>query len=265
MRFPRFITLRSKEVRIYLAAIAALIIIFSFGAFAQARTFAQSQLYATGQGIQTALGFIFHKKGAMQREIDSLKERLAEQEKAHAEQAILTQENEELRNAIALIAARPSIFADAQIAYVVQRSSSTSAHVLQINRGSAEGILRDDIVTSAEGYLIGIIDSVNEHTSIVRLLQDAQTSVPANVLGTRSTTGLVQGKSGFVLELAFVPTDEELQEDLTVVTNGLEGRYPSGLVIGAVTDVKVTEKEPFKNARVTPFVDARDLITVLVL
>lgn len=265
MKWPRFIALRTKETRKYLIAILLLFVTFSFGAFAQARHFAQSQLYATGQGIQTLTRFVFHKKGNLQNEIDSLKQQVGELNNTLAQNSELTQENTELRAAIATIAARPTLFAQARTAYVTERASSARQHTLELNAGTQSGIKVDDIVTTTEGYLVGIIERTDENTSTVRLLQDSQSSVPVRILGTRNSEGLVRGQSGFVLELAFVPSAEELSENLTVVTNGLEGRFPPGLVIGSVTNVVTVDKDPFKKAQVKPFVDPRDLITVLVL
>ncbi len=263
--FSRFSSFSPKEARNYIAATILIFLLFSFGIFANTRTFFQSQLYATGNGIQKGLEFVLFKKGTMQTRIQELESEVTELHTLRAQQDLLLQENTELRSAIATIAVQPSIFATAQTAYVITKSTSSSQHILRINSGTKDGVEKDDIVTSPEGYLIGIIDAASEHMATVRLLQDSRSSIPVKVLSTRNTEGLIEGKSGFHLNLSFVPIDTDLQTDLLVVTTGIEGRYPAGLPIGKVSEITEPENAAFKQVLVEPLVDARDLISVLVL
>ena len=51
----------------------------------------------------------------------------------------------------------------------------------------------------------------------------------------------------------------------SVVTSGLGGRYPSGLMLGVVEEILSLEGEPHKSARLLSSVDYASLETVAVL
>jgi rod shape-determining protein MreC len=77
--------------------------------------------------------------------------------------------------------------------------------------------------------------------------------------------GIVQGKGEDLCNLNYVSRREEVSPGERVVTSGLGGRFPKGLIVGNVTNV---EKKPygiFQKVDVTPAVDFRKLEEVFVI
>lgn len=265
MKLPSFSFLKSKDARFYIVIVLTLFFVFSFGIFARARVFAQTQLYATGQGIELLARFLFSSKGELAEENDRLREALLEQESLRSQNVLLEQENQELRNSLVTTTESPDLFDGAISAEIVRRVASRDRFLLEINYGSTDGATVGQNVLSAEGVFIGMIDSVTPSLSTVRLAQDIRSSIPVTVLNTRGTSGLLEGNSGYSLSLAFVPREADLSDGLTVVTSGVEGRYVQGLPIGTVSEIFIDDADPFKTALVSPLVNARDLMTVLIL
>jgi len=65
--------------------------------------------------------------------------------------------------------------------------------------------------------------------------------------------------------LDLIPSATALSRGDIVVTSGLGGNYPRGLLVGSIEDVEVRPQAPFKVATVAPAADLSGLDTVLVL
>jgi len=98
----------------------------------------------------------------------------------------------------------------------------------------------------------------------VRLLTDVDSAVAA-ILQTTRGTGLVVGQPDGSLQMAFIPQEEEVKVGDVVLTSGLGGLMPKGLVIGQVTEVERREYETFQTAVVRPAVDLTRLELALVI
>ena len=72
------------------------------------------------------------------------------------------------------------------------------------------------------------------------LVTDVDSAVSALILESRAQ-GVVAGGYNRRLAMEFVDQDAAVKEGDTVVTSGLGGSYPAGLVIGRVTGV---ERQP---------------------
>jgi rod shape-determining protein MreC len=65
--------------------------------------------------------------------------------------------------------------------------------------------------------------------------------------------------------LDLLPPDVEIAAGSLVVTSGLGGNYPPGILIGSIRDVEQRPQSPFKRATIEPATDLSSLETVLVL
>jgi len=70
-------------------------------------------------------------------------------------------------------------------------------------------------------------------------------------------------KDGLVLDL--LPSDVAIGEGSLVLSSGLGGNYPRGLLIGTVTDLEQRPQSPFTKAKVEPAASLSGLDTVLIL
>ena len=119
-------------------------------------------------------------------------------------------------------------------------------------------------VVSGGAGLVGRISEVGPRTAKVRLLTDTESAVAALLQTTRGT-GLVIGEPDGSLRMKFIPQEEEVSVGDIVLTSGLGGLMPKGLVIGQVTEVQQKMYETFQTATVRPAVDFARLELALVL
>ena len=77
--------------------------------------------------------------------------------------------------------------------------------------------------------------------------------------------GVAEGdvRQGIILDL--LPSEIPIAEDSLVVTSGLGGNYPRGILLGSISSVHERPQSAFKNAVVEPSANLGALDTVLVL
>ncbi|MPZ22474.1 MAG: rod shape-determining protein MreC [Dehalococcoidia bacterium] len=127
-------------------------------------------------------------------------------------------------------------------AEVIQRRSGNFEDILAIDRGSSDGLVEDMAVLSANGSLVGIIVETFPDYAWVRLITDPALSVDALIQGVEGGTGVVQGDGANPLSLELVPKEANGREGDTVVTSGLTGRFPEGLLIGTISSVSQSDE-----------------------
>lgn len=149
-------------------------------------------------------------------------------------------------------------------AKVIARDTPEESMVT-IDQGTDNGIQRGSAVIIGDGILFGIVDSATAMLSNVRLTEDPKSTIPATILGLQTTIGLVSGKEGALLAMEYIPQDAKIAPDDIVVTSGLGGHLPQGIVIGTVTSIVPSLSAPFVSATISPVHDPREWTAVLVL
>lgn len=139
----------------------------------------------------------------------------------------------------------------------------TLLRYLQIDLGSDHGIAPGMPVVSDVG-LVGRITDVNATSSRVLLISDPNSSVNAIIQGSR-LIGIVNGVDAGYPHLDYLPQDATISPGDIVLTSGLGGNFPKGLVIGQVVDVVRHDYEMFQYAEVRPTVDFNRLENVLII
>ncbi len=149
-------------------------------------------------------------------------------------------------------------------ARIVTRSLPETSE-LTIDKGSSDGVVSGSAVTIADGHLLGVVTSVANGSAQVRLVHSQASSIPAMIINSDRTIGLVEGQEGTVLRMQYIPLDANVHEGDVVVTSGLAGGLPANIVIGLVTSVISVETAPFLEALIEPLYDDRTWTNVLVL
>ncbi|MEA3375230.1 MAG: rod shape-determining protein MreC [Chloroflexota bacterium] len=135
---------------------------------------------------------------------------------------------------------------------------------ITINVGAQQGADVGMSVVSGGAGLVGRIMEVGPRTAKVQLLSDPDSAV-AGLLQTTRATGLVVGQADGTLQMQYIPQEAEVSVGDIVLSSGLGGLMPKGLVIGQVTEVQRREYETFQTATVRPAVDFTRLELALVV
>ena len=141
-----------------------------------------------------------------------------------------------LRRAAALSGAFPSLSEGFRVAACVYRVRGGG--VLEIDAGTADGIVRDTPVLGPDG-VVGRVIRVGVHTSWVETIQKANAGV-AVLAGEARVPGLATGTGTGVLRVEYVSRRAPVVVGDPVVTSGADGIYPPDLPVARVTRVRET-------------------------
>ncbi|MBI4390426.1 MAG: rod shape-determining protein MreC [candidate division NC10 bacterium] len=189
----------------------------------------------------------------LQEEAAALREEVRRMEEAGVE-------NARLRRLLDLPAARAFDLVTAQI---IAKDTTNWFKTILVNKGASAGLERNSPVIAAEG-LVGRVVEVMPGTAKVQLLTDPVSSVGA-LLQEQRVTGLVTGDQGQTATLKYLPLLAEVRVGDVVLTSGMGGVFPKGILIGAVSAVHRRSGALFQEATVQPSVDLARLEEVLVI
>ncbi|MEY8348683.1 rod shape-determining protein MreC [Bacillus cereus] len=152
-------------------------------------------------------------------------------------------------------------------ATVIARNPDKWYDLIGIDRGAQQGIEKDMAVVTSKG-LVGRVKSVSQFTSTVELLSSLNRTnrISAVVEGDTRIFGLIEGydKEKQALVFTKIPSDVKVEKNQTVVTSGLGGIFPDGLIIGNIVDVEPDEYGLTQTAYVKPAADLNDVDHVMV-
>lgn len=148
-------------------------------------------------------------------------------------------------------------------AAVIGNSASTWFHSFVLDKGSSDGALRGMAVVTPAG-VVGQVVSVTPRSAKVLLLTDPHGGVDVMVQRSRAR-GIVSGsvESGPILK--YVKRSDDIQEGDRLITSGLDGAFPKGLLVGTVTKVNKKSFGLFQNVAVSLAVDPSRVEEVLVV
>jgi rod shape-determining protein MreC len=219
----------------------------------------QGVILGVQDSIKSAWTDYFYLVG-VKEENDSLRKTmnsLVEENRRLAEDA---RQNERLRALLEFKGALPySTTGSAITGYNMERWTRT----VVLDKGSSNGIEKDHAVI-ASGGVVGRIIEVNGASSRVLLTTDLRSNIDVIIERTR-VKGVVEGNGTDGLVMKYVRQVDEVKAGDIVVTSGLSGVFPKGLVVGEVTKIEKSGDNFFKHVEVRPAVDLGKLEEVLVL
>jgi rod shape-determining protein MreC len=149
-------------------------------------------------------------------------------------------------------------------ARVIARDTSSWWRTALIDRGSRDGVRENQAVLGASG-LVGKVHSVTPTTARVLLLPDPNCKVSAMLQDSRHV-GVVAGLDQPWLRMSFVDKDARISVGETVVTSGLGGVFPKGIVVGTVaSEPRRGEFGLYQEFDIKPATDFSKLEEVLVV
>ncbi len=195
-----------------------------------------------------------------------LKARLDEYVELSIEANELRDENDRLRN----ILDKQDDLSDMNPiqATVIARSPDRWNEMITVNKGAQHGVKQDMAVITPDGML-GRVKFTAQFTSSVQLLSgmDRTNRISAVVSGKEKVFGLIEGYDPDKQALLFkrIPFDVEVKKGEKVVTSGLGGVFPEGLVIGEIIEVQSDEYGLTQTALIKPAADFYDIDHVVIV
>jgi len=148
-------------------------------------------------------------------------------------------------------------------ARVIGGSPDSGSQVVNIDRGSRDGIRRDMGVITPDG-VVGKILAVYPDISQVLLLGDKESGVGALLANTR-TQGVVRGSGKPDLSMDYVSNDSKVSAGEAVLTSGQDRIFPKDLPVATVAEAVTDRKAPFMKILLKPAAHLDRLEEVLVL
>ena len=235
---------------------------------------------AMGSGtsfLHNALGVIaspFRAAGsAVVNWVDGISDHFASVEELQAENEALRQENAQLRQE--LQSAQPAAQENQRLrkllglreqrsdlkfeaARVTQRDVSNWASTLVLDRGSQHGVAIGDCAVDSAGNLVGVVTDVGLNWCRLSTVLDTDSQFGARVFRTGETAvagGDLALMSEDRLRLQYLSDSANLIKGDVIVTSGLGGYYPAGLVIGTVESVQTDDGGLARYAVLSPKCD----------
>jgi len=152
---------------------------------------------------------------------------------------------------------------DGVIARVIGRNPSNWVQSVTLNKGTLDGIAVDMAVVDGRG-VVGQVMQVSPHSTNVLLAIDPTSGVDALMQEGRAR-GVISGTGKGRYVLKFVSRDQDVKLGDRIVTSGIGGIFPSGLLIGSVAEIKRQSTGLFQEVEAVPAVDFSKLEEVLVV
>ena len=174
-------------------------------------------------------------------------------------------ENEQLRSLLKFAQTNPSF--DVRGGQIIARAIGDGAnpftHPIQIDLGRTHGLVVGMPVVTDRG-LVGRIANVYPHSSDILLINDPRSNINVMTQASRAH-GVIRGRVGQLPIMELIPPDVKISEGEIVITSGLGGHFPKGLVVGQIVEVIRNDDLMFQSAIIQPTVDFDRMELVLVI
>jgi rod shape-determining protein MreC len=185
---------------------------------------------------------------SLTRENEQLKRKQFETSQSLQQARELAVENERLRK---LLGARERLGNAAVLADVLYESRDRFARKLVINVGINDGVRAGNPVIDDAGVVGQITRAFNE-TSEVTLLTDKDQSIPVQILRNGLRGVAFGGAEPGTLDLRFMAANADVVNGDVATTSGIDGVYPSGLMVATVGRVERAAKDQFARIVMAP-------------
>jgi rod shape-determining protein MreC len=195
----------------------------------------------------------------VQEENETLRRELARAEIQLQEQRARADRSRGLERLLDL---RERVNLETTAAEVIAAGATPDFRTLTIDKGAGDGV-RTDMAVIAPAGVVGRIVVPSRRAAKVQLLIDRNAAAGALIERSRAQ-GVAVGAGDGWLRIAYVTEIDDVVVGDTVVTSGIDGIYPKGLIIGTVD--QVTKNGPaYKEIRVRPAVEFSSIEEVLVV
>ena len=182
----------------------------------------------------------YWKYSSLEKEMEELKFKLNEAKEAE-------HENIRLRKILDLKEKSPYDFVVAQI---IAKEPTNWLNSLVINKGQKNGIVINQPVMSFSN-LVGKVIEVASRTAKVLLISDANSRVVSLIQRTR-VEGMLEGIGNGLCRIKYLPVNADVKLGDVVISAGVGGVYPKGLIIGNIESIRIERGGIYKSGIVKP-------------
>ena len=189
-----------------------------------------------------------------------LRDQLAKVKSDQARLAELEVENSHLAELVAL---KDALGTNAIAANVIGSDANGISRTLVLSSGSDNGLHPGMAVLANQG-VVGKIIAVSPNASRVLLIDDHNSALDGFDQRSRAR-GIVAGMVDDGVILKYADRSQDIRAGDTIVTSGLDGIFPRGLLVGTIQSVHREGPGLFLGVRIAPAVDFHELEQVLIL
>ncbi len=264
-----------KTIGIILLVVAMLSLIYVTGEHHVGPTFAEDAVLTGLAPVKAFFSYLGERAHSffqgmtdyarLQEENKRLREELAQRENHRYQLVEMQKENYRLRE---MLDFEERIEYELMPAEVISRDPAHWFETLTIDKGYRDGVKENMAVVTAEG-LVGSIREVSRNSSRVLLLTDSRRAVSTLVQRTRDPgeVGVVEGypeQQGY-LRMINLPPEANIQRGDTIISSGLGGIFPKGLVIGQALEIEKDQYGLLQRALIQPAVNFNRLEEVFIV
>lgn len=159
---------------------------------------------------------------------------------------------------------------DLVTAKISSRSVDSFNHTLSINVGKNEGVEINDAVISSKGLIGKIVDVSDSEATVLLLTTETslnKVSVKIQIDETKTAEAILDhydpNVQAYILKL--LDTQSSITEGMSVISSGIGGAFPSGLLVGQVSKVEALNNAIGLRIEVNPSVDFYNIDYVAVV
>jgi len=181
-----------------------------------------------------------------------------------SENSVLRELEHENKRLQGLLSVQNELKKQGVVANVVAFEPSSWVQALSIDKGALAGLRPGMAVLSGKG-VVGQLVAVGRSTSRVLLVSDPSSGIDSIIQESR-IRGVMEGIGRFKSRWNYVASEAEVQIGNRILTSGLDGVFPRGLMLGTIK--KVADRDEgalFQEIDVELAVDFSKLETVLIV
>jgi len=175
--------------------------------------------------------------------------------------SILQAENQRLRQ---LLGSSQKVENDVVVAELLAVDHTPYRQLLEINKGSKDGIRNGLAVIDSQGIMGQVVTSKTNSASVI-LISDPEHAIPVQFV--RSGIRAVAFGTGSIdqLQLRYLPATADIQLDDLLVSSGLGGRFPPDYPVARVSGIELDQAQGFVTVQARPMAQLSKSREVLVI
>ena len=206
------------------------------------------------------------QQDALKADYEQLKKDYAKLQEELREAQQAKDENERLRNLLGLKERRRELNFEA--ATVTAYGADNWDSAITISKGTDAGVTAGNCVVDEYGNLVGVVETVGTNWSTVMTIVDSDMEM-GGLIARTNDAAILEGDFDLMgqgkLKLSYLPETSELMAGDQVLTSGLSGMYPSGLVVGSIEELRTDASGMNRYAVIVPETELNNLEQVFVV